>query len=208
MDPFSILEDLFGGDDEVRQTVTQTPMPTYYKHYQTPTQESLWNMMIPALKGVFSGKDTGLSPTEGWWEGLDEPIRAGIMEPYEEGMSKLRESLIAGGGGTARGGMSGAAADVLKDAWQDASKEMATTGWGMTEGARMMPYNLLSLFMPQAMGSVLTSTSPTISEVDSPEYSEIEALKEKIALIPGIAQPPRHESMWEDPSSPYYGGYR
>lgn len=83
----------------------------------------------------------GPTPTAGWYEGLDENIRAGIEEPFERQMEGLFESLAGRGTmGSARAGISGAGTDVLAEYQTKAAPIMAQSAWNMMMPGMMMPY--------------------------------------------------------------------
>lgn len=102
----------------------------------------LWD--VPSAPGVGSygvgqapnlggyGVGQAPMPTQGWYSGLDENIKAGMMEPYQEASKQLMEQMGAAGmGGSARGGISGNAAAGLGRFWEDAATGMGQQAWGM-----------------------------------------------------------------------------
>jgi len=99
---------------------------------------------MPELPNILQGE--GPMPTEGWYEGLDENVRAGIERPYDIALDKLTEQLAGEGVlGTARSGtggpaISGAGAKVLGTMAQEAAPVMAKSAWEMMLPGMMMPY--------------------------------------------------------------------
>jgi len=182
----------------------QKPLPTYYKEYQSPQQQQIWNASAPNVANLLQGNLPNVPqtyvpnapmPGQGWYQGLDPNVRAGIEEPYMRGMDMMRNQLQMGGQlGNQRAGMSGAAADVFGQYSQDASKGMAQTAWGMMQpglqmqqqqlgqaGAtqqqqgyeRMMaPYQTALGLLPSSMSDLLVGTTPIIQQLQNNAWDQ------------------------------------
>lgn len=74
-------------------------------------------------------------PTQGWYSNMSPAIQQAIKEPYIDASRELGEQLgSVGMMGSARGGASGAAANVLSDFWgQVAAPQMAMSAWNMMQ---------------------------------------------------------------------------
>jgi len=165
----------------------------------SPQQQTMWGMIEPKMQEIYGGQlpryggydipsAEGMMPNQGWYNSLDPNVRAGIEEPYMQGMDMMRNQLQGGGQlGSERAGMSGAAADVMGQYMQKAAPSMAMTGWGMTQPAQqslwqamlqrnmtqagtnydtaMMPYQSAMTMLPQAQSDLLISHYPTIQQV-------------------------------------------
>ena len=189
------------------------PLPTYYQYTQSPEQQAMYNMMLPYAQNMYGGNmptpnlaniSNPSMPTSGWYEGLDENVRAGIEEPYMQGMDMLRNQLTGGGQlGNQRAGMSGAAADVFGDYMSKASPAMAKTAWGMMQPgmlqqqgaqnqaalmgqqqgwqAQMLPYQMLMSMLPQTFSDMLVGHHPTMQQIQ-----------------PGAAMPPNYQTLLDE----------
>lgn len=103
----------------------------------------LWD--VPDTPGVSAmpGISSAPMPTQGWFSGLDENIKAGMMEPYQEASQQLMEQMGAAGmGGSARGGISGNAAAGLGRFWEDAATGMGQQAWGMINPNAMAQWQM------------------------------------------------------------------
>jgi hypothetical protein len=105
----------------------------------------LWNWAQPFWENMSSGNmpnmweipDTSqMMPGEGWWEGLDPNIKAGIREPYEDASRQMLEVMGAKGQtGSAASPYSGSSQTATGQFWADAGTGMANQGWGMVSPA-------------------------------------------------------------------------
>ena len=140
------MSDLFGS----------TP-PAQQGYVSSPQQEKLFEVIMPLMqewanKGF---KDVGpqpyvspempqipgiegMMPTKGWYEGIEPGIKEAVWQPYMEGADVLKEQLGGIGAlGNQRAGMSGAAADVFSDYFQDSSSKVTKSLWDMTAPGAM-----------------------------------------------------------------------
>lgn len=95
-------------------------IPTYnIPEYQTPEMYD-----IPSTEG--------LMPTEGWYEGLDPNIKAGLWEPYNEQQQQLMNRMGATGqAGSTKAGWSGAAGSALGEQMRKATGDVSMQAWDM-----------------------------------------------------------------------------
>ena len=123
------------------------------EYVQSKEQKAMYKLMLPWMQKMFSGEDTydigeaptysgydipdtkSMMPTSNWWDTLDTDVKAGIMQPYQEGSKQLGEQLLSYGGGSQTGGASGSMAAGLGSYWADASPQMAKEGWSMVSPA-------------------------------------------------------------------------
>lgn len=164
------------------------PQPTYYKFYQTPVEQGIWDSgMQDTIKSAFGGK--AMMPTSEYFNSLDPNIVKSVAQEYETQGKSLWERILGGGTGgvPGRGGsaplMSGAGAEVMGKYLQGSSQNIMSSLWNMGAEGRALPYQMAQAMMPYAQGNILTATSPNISEVNSPEYSALQALQEKFKAL-------------------------
>ena len=120
-------QNLFGGN---MNTVPALPQ---YQGYDIPQTSGGYNVPQTPQWGGYNVPDTSsMMPQGNWYGNLDPNIKAGIEDPYMQGMDMMKGQLSGVGMlGNQRAGMSGAAADVFGEYMQHAAPSMAQTGWGM-----------------------------------------------------------------------------
>jgi len=142
-----LWNDLFGGGDQQASVDYQW----------SPQQEEMFNLIMPLMEkmsafGMGEGPVpykipdiSGMMPTKGWYEGLEPGIKEAAWEPYMKGYDIL-ENRMAGRGtlGSARAGVSGAAADVMSQYTQQVTPQVTSSLWGMTQPALQAGWGALA----------------------------------------------------------------
>ena len=103
------------------------------------------------LKGLIGAQKSGEGlwdvpeypqPTAGWWSGLDQNVRSGIMEPYMDMANQMGEQFGAAGmGGSPLTGSTGAFGAALGDQMGQWGGQAALTGWNMLQPGYQNEFN-------------------------------------------------------------------
>ena len=144
---------------------------------QSPEQQQVFQALMPLVNQMVSGagqqspwqipSTQSMMPQQGWYEGMDQNIMAGIREPYQDASKQLTESM-GGTSGSARGGASGTLGATQSDFWSKAGTQMGQQAWNMVSPIQQMgwqaelqgnqfPYTA----MPGMMGG--TYSQPVVS---------------------------------------------
>lgn len=112
----------------------QSGLQKFLEQWARPFWENMSSGNMPDMWEV--PDISQMMPGEGWWEGLDSDIKAGIREPYEDASKQMLEVMGAKGQtGSSASPYSGSSATATGSFWADASKGMANQGWGMVSPA-------------------------------------------------------------------------
>ena len=144
-------------------------------NYQSsPEQQKMLQAIQPLVEKMAAfGTGTGgvpynipdpqsMMPTAGFMDRLDPNIRAGLFEPFEQGLDIL-EGRMAGRGqlGNVRAGMSGAAADVFGKFGQQMLPQIAQSAFQTMQPALQTGYSAL-LQREQSPYSSLLGMAPSL----------------------------------------------
>ena len=116
------------------------PQRWLWQNFAQPFWQNLSSGNMP---DIWQRPDSSmLRPQEGWWQGLDSDVKAGVYEPFKETSRQMLEVMGSrgqtGGASTANTGAAGAA---MGQYWGQASPQIAMTGWNMYQPSMMAEYN-------------------------------------------------------------------
>lgn len=141
---------------------------------QSPEAQQLWQMFSPVLQRAAGAAGQPNSwnslnapmPTQSWFENLSPDVKQGVWAPYEEAGQNMLSGLIGGGmAGSARGGMSRNATNLLGDYYAKAGTNYGQQLWNMSypgmQQAWNTPYNLMGALTGSAMPNTVVYPGQT-----------------------------------------------
>lgn len=156
----------------------------------SPEQQAILQQLMPLITQLTNQAQggaaayqipniSGLMPSTDWYNNISQGMKDAAWEPYQEGMNQLENTLSGRGSmGSARAGMSGAAADVMSDYTRQASSNVTNSLWNMTSPGlqagwqallqqQMMPYSMMTGMTSSMLptGFVNNNTNPFSSGI-------------------------------------------